>query len=74
MVIVLDCHEAESLQHTIGHLSHRGKDFGHAVHRSCLRLKGNFDEVALSQRLRQTEQSSGYGDGLKFCFGAAAVL
>jgi len=39
-----------------------------------LRLKRNLDEIALSQRLRQTQQASGRGNGLEFSFGAAAIF
>jgi len=44
------------------------------MHRSGLRLEGNFYEVALSQRLRDAQQPSGDGDGLEFSFCAAAVF
>jgi hypothetical protein len=50
------------------------KNFGHAVHRPSLRLKGNLDEVALRQRLRQLQQSASHGNGLEFSFCAAPVL
>jgi hypothetical protein len=74
MVVVLDCHEAEGLQHTVSQLLHRAQDFRHAMHRSGLSLEGDFHEIALSQRLRQAQQASGHGDGLEFSFGAAAVF
>ena len=74
MVLVLDGHEAEGLQHAVGELTHRAEDFGHAVHGTSLRLEGDFDEVSLAQRLLQAEQASGDGDGLEFSFGAAAVF
>jgi len=74
MVVVLDRHEAEGLQNAIRHLPHRAENFGHTVHRASLRLEGNFDEVALSQRLRQAEQASSHGYGFEVGFGAAAVF
>ena len=74
MVVVLKRHEAERLQHAGCQLLHRAEDFGHAVHRAGLRLKGNFYKVALSQRVGQAQQASGHGDGLEFRFGAAAVF
>jgi hypothetical protein len=74
MVVILDRHKAERLQYAVGHLPHRGKNFGHAVHWTGLRLKGNFDEVAASQRVGQLEQAAGYGNSLEFSFCAPAVL
>ncbi len=74
MVIVLDGHEAEGLQHAVIQLLGRTEDFGHGVHRAGLRLKGDFYEVALSQRVGQAQQASGYGDGLEFGFCAAAIF
>jgi hypothetical protein len=44
------------------------------VHRPSLRLKGNLDEVALRQRLRQLQQSASHGNGLEFRFCAPSVL
>ena len=49
MVVVLKRNEAERLQYAVGHLPHRGENFGHAVHWPGLRLKSDFDKVALSQ-------------------------
>jgi hypothetical protein len=53
MVVILERDEAEWLQYAVGHFPHRSKNFGHAVHRAGLRLKGNFYEVTLSQGLGQ---------------------
>jgi len=74
MVIVLNGHEAEGLQDAIVQLLRRAEDFGHGVHRTRLRLKGDFYEVALAQRVGNPQQASGHGDGLEFGFGAAAVF
>ena len=74
MVIIFEGHEAERLQHALGHLTHRGENFRHAVHQARLRLKSYFDEVALSQRLGHLQQAAGHGNGLEFGFCAPAVL
>ena len=74
MVVIFERDETEGLKNPIRHVTHRAEDFGHAVYWSGLGLKRNFDEVALSQRLRDAQQSSGDGDGLEFRFGAAAVF
>jgi len=74
MVVVLQRHKAERLQNAVGHLPRRAEDFSHAVHRASLRLKSNFNEVALSQRMGQVQKASGHGNGLEFSFGAAAVF
>jgi hypothetical protein len=74
MVVVLQRNEAEGLQHTIVHFPHRRKNFGHAVHRTGLRLKSNFDKVALSQRMGHLQQAASHGNSLEFGFGAPAIF
>jgi hypothetical protein len=74
MVVILDRDEAEGLQHAVVELSRRAEDFRHPVHRTGLRLEGNFDEIARAQGLRQAQQASGYRDGLEFGFRAAAIF
>ncbi len=74
VVVVLERNEAERLQHAIRRLPRGAEDLRHAVHRAGLRLKGNFDEVALRQRMRQLQQATGRGNGLEFSFGAPAVF
>jgi hypothetical protein len=44
------------------------------MNRSGLRLKCDFDEIALSQRLVQAQQASGHRDGLEIGFRAAAIF
>ena len=74
MVVVFDRHEAEGLQHAVGQLPHGTEDFGHAVHRTGLCLKSDFDEVARAKRLLQAQQASRSRDGLEFGFRAAAIF
>ena len=74
MVIVFDRDKAERLQHTIGDASHGAQHLGHAVHRTCLRLEGDFYEVTLSQRLCKSQQATSGGNGLEFGFRTAAVF
>ena len=74
MVIILKRDEAERLQYAVGHLPHGAENFGHAMDRARLRLKSNFDEVALSQGLGQLQQAAGNGNGLEFGFCASAVF
>jgi hypothetical protein len=74
MVVILKGDEAERLQYTARHFPRGTENFGHAVNRARLRLKRNFDEVALSQRMGQLQQAASDGNGLEFCFGAAAVF
>ena len=74
MVVVLNSHEAERLQHTICELAHRAEDFGHAVHGAGLRLKGDFNEVSLPERMLQAKQASGGGDGVEVGCRTAAVF
>ena len=74
MIIILDGYKAERLQHAVLQAPHRAEEFGHSVYRAGLRLEGDFDKVSLRERLRHAQQASGYGNGLEFCFGAAAVF
>ena len=74
MVVILERDEAERLQHAIRLLLRRAEDFGHAVHRPGLRLKSNFDEVALRQTVRQLQQPASHGNSLEFRFRAPAVF
>ena len=52
VVIILQRHEAEGLEHAFCSLAHRVENLRHAVYRSRLRLKSNFNKVALRQRAR----------------------
>jgi hypothetical protein len=74
MVFVLERHEAERLQNSVERLPHGAQDFSHAMHRPGLCLERDLDKIALDERLRQAQQAASSGDGLKFCFGAAAVF
>jgi hypothetical protein len=74
MVVILKSHKAEWLQYAVGHRAHGGENFGHAVHRACLGLKGNFDKVTLAQRLGHLQQATSHGNSLELSFCAAAVF
>lgn len=74
MVVILKCDEAKRLQYAARHLAHGTEYFGHAMHRPRLRLKGNFNEIALSERLGQLQQATGHGNGLELSFCAPAVF
>ena len=74
MVVVLERHEAERLQNAVSRLPHHGEELGHPVHRARLRLKRNFDEVALAERLGHVQQAAGRRDGLEFRFCAPAIF
>ena len=74
MVVVLKGDEAERLQYSACHFLRGAENFGHAVNRARLRLKGNFDKVALSKRMGQFQQAASNGNRLKFCFCAPAIL
>ena len=74
MVVILERHKAERLEYAVVHFPHGAQDFSHAVYRACLRLKSNFDKVAFAQRLGQTQQATGYGNGLEFAFRAPPVF
>lgn len=74
MVVILERDEAERLQHASICLSHGSEDFSHAMHRTRLRLKCQFDERTGSQSVRQLQQSASHGNGLEFGFCASAIF
>ena len=74
VVIVLKSHEAKWLQNSVWHTSRWTEGLGHSMHRTCLGLESDFDEVSLRQGHGQTQQASGDGNSLKFCLGAAAIF
>jgi hypothetical protein len=74
MIVVLKCHKAKRLQYTVGRFAHGAENFGHAVHGACLRLEGNLNKVALSQRLRDAQQPASHRNGLELGFSAPAVF
>ncbi len=74
MVVILERDEAERLQHAVRLLLRGTENFGHPVHRPGLRLKSNFDEVALRQTVRQLQKAASHGNGLEFSFRASAVF
>ena len=74
MIIIFDRDKPEWLQHSIGDTPCRAEYFGHAMYGPGLRLECDFDEVTLCQRLSQSEQAAGYGDGLQFSFRAASIF
>jgi hypothetical protein len=51
MVIVLQGHETERLQHALIRLLHGSQYFGHSMHGASLCLESNFDKVALAKRI-----------------------
>jgi len=74
VVVILERDEAERLQHSARRLLQGAENFSHAVHRTRLRLKCEFDERSGSKRMLQLQQPAGYGNGLKFSFSAPAVF
>ena len=44
------------------------------MHRPGLRLKSDFDKVALRQTVGQLQKAAGHGNGLEFSFRASAVF
>jgi len=74
VVVVLNCHETERLQHAVVELPRGAEDFGHTVNRSGLGLEGHFNEIASAEGLGQTQQASSHRDALEFSFRAAAIF
>ena len=74
MVFILNRYETERLENAIHGFGCGIEDLGHGMDRPGLRLKRNLDKIALPQRLGQTQQAAGRGNGLKFSFGTAAIF
>lgn len=74
VIVVFERDEAEGLQDAVGSFLHGTENFGHAVDGSGLGLECDLDEDARTERLRQTQEASGGGNGLESGFGAASVF
>lgn len=74
MVVILEGHEAEWLEHALRRFSCSPKDFSHAVHGSSLGLKCEFNERAVDEWILHLQQSAGHGNGLQFSFCATAIF
>lgn len=48
VIVILKRHESEWLQHAVGHPPHRAQSLSHAMDRTRLSLKSDFDEIALA--------------------------
>jgi len=74
VIVILERHEAEWLQHTVARLPHRRENFGHASHRARLRLECDLDEIAFSERMWNLQQPARRGYGLKSSFSVPAIF
>jgi len=48
VIVVLKSHKPERLQHAVGYAPHWAQSLGHAMDWTRLRLKSDFDEIALA--------------------------
>ena len=55
IVVIFERDEAERLKDSILRLPHGAEYLRHGAYRARLRLKGNFDEIALCKRTRQSQ-------------------
>lgn len=74
VVVILERDKAERLQHSIPSLLHGAEYLGHGAYRARLRLKGNFDEIALGKWTRHSQQSARRRNGLEFSVSVPAVF
>jgi hypothetical protein len=74
MVIIPKRHETKGLQNTLRGLARGRQHFGHALHRAGFRLKCNFDEISVAQRMPQVQQATGNGYCVKFSSSAPAIF
>ena len=74
VIVIAESDEAEGLQRSLAGSSNWGEHFGHASDRATLQMKGNFDEIALSEGPGKAQQAASNGNGLKFSFGALTVF
>jgi len=54
VIVIFERDKTERLQHSILRFPHGTEYLGHGAHRAGLRLKRNFDEIALCKRTRQS--------------------
>ena len=74
IVVIFERDKAEWLEDSVLRLPHGTQYLSHGSYRAGLRLKCNFDEVALCKRTRQSQQSAGRRDGLKFSVSVPAIF
>ena len=74
VVIILERDKAERLEHAFLRLRHGAEYLCHGAYRARLRLKCNFDKIALGQRARQSQQSARRRNGVEFCSSVPAVF
>jgi hypothetical protein len=55
VIVILKGHESEWLQHAVRYAPHRAQSLGHAMDWTRLCLKSDFDEIALAQRLSESQ-------------------
>ena len=74
VVVILQRHEAEWLQHTVPRLPHWRENLGHTSDWACLGLKCDLNEIAFSERMWNLQQPARRGYGLKFSFSVPAIF
>jgi len=73
VVIIAQRNEAEWLQRSL-RAAHGIQHFSHAAYRAGFRLERDLDEIAIAERLRQPQESTGHGYRLKFAFCALSIF
>ena len=73
MVFIAQGEKTECLDH-LGAGAVRSQHLRHAPHRAGLRLESDLYKIALLQRLGESQNPAGDGDGLKSGLGSPAIL
>ena len=74
MVVVLDRHEAERLQTLSSACAWGSRTSAMACTGPACVWNATSTKSPASQAMGHPEQAAGHGNGLEFCFGAAAVF
>jgi len=74
VIVIFERDKAERLEHSIFRFPHGTEYFSHGAYRTGLGLKGNFDEIALGKRTRQSQQSARRRNGLEFSVSVSAIF
>jgi len=74
VVIILQRHEAEGLQHACCAGAGGTEDFGHALHGAGFCLEGDLDEIAVPQAMSHLEQAAGDRNASEFSSSAPAIF
>lgn len=73
MVVIAERNETKRLEHAARRAAYRAEHFRHSVHVAGVRLKSQFNKVAVGQGARQVQQAAGDRNHLQLALRSHAV-